>query len=177
MEFASLMKLKTLITTAFLAAATVTSAHAENHGHHHMATPAQQNIVEIAATNDSFKTLTAAVTAAGLADTLQGAGPFTVFAPTDAAFAALPAGTLENLLKPENKQQLAAILTYHVVPGAVMAQDVVGLSEAATVHGNSLAISVIDGAVVIDDARVVSTDIKASNGVIHVIDKVMLPKS
>ncbi|MDA0226148.1 MAG: fasciclin domain-containing protein [Proteobacteria bacterium] len=155
----------------------MTTVHADNHGNHHAVTPAAQNIVEIAAANGDFKTLTAAVTAAGLADTLQGDGPFTVFAPNDAAFAALPAGTLDSLLKPENKDQLVAILTYHVVPGAVMAKDVVGLSEATTVHGNALAVSATDGAVTVDGARVLATDIKASNGVIHVIDRVMLPKS
>jgi len=170
------MNIKTLISTALLAFS-MQSVHAGDHGSHHTVAPASQNIVEIAAANDNFKTLTAAVTAAGLADTLQGDGPFTVFAPTDAAFAALPAGTLDKLLKPENKAQLVAILTYHVVPGAVMAKDVAGLSEAATVHGNNLALSATDGTVMVDDARVVAVDIAATNGVIHVIDKVMLPKS
>lgn len=170
------MNIKTLISTALLAFSMQT-VHAGDHGSHHTVAPASQNIVEIAAANDNFKTLTAAVTAAGLADTLQGDGPFTVFAPTDAAFAALPAGTLDKLLKPENKAQLVAILTYHVVPGAVMAKDVAGLSEAATVHGNNLALSATDGTVMVDDARVVAVDIAATNGVIHVIDKVMLPKS
>lgn len=170
------MNIKTLISTALLAFSMQT-VHAGDHGSHHTMAPAAQNIVEIAAANDNFKTLTAAVTAAGLADTLQGDGPFTVFAPTDAAFAALPAGTLDNLLKPENKAQLVAILTYHVVPGAVMAKDVAGLSEAATVHGDNLALSATDGTVMVDDARVVAVDIAATNGVIHVIDKVMLPKS
>jgi uncharacterized surface protein with fasciclin (FAS1) repeats len=171
------MTVKTLISTALLAAVSMTTVHADNHGNHHAATPAAQDIVEIAATNEDFTTLVAAVSAAGLAGTLQGDGSFTVFAPNDAAFAALPAGPVEKPLKPENKAQLVAILTYHVVPGAVMAKDVVGLSEAATVHGNNLSVSANDGAVMIDGARVLAVDIKALNGVIHVVDKVMLPKS
>ncbi len=108
-------------------------------------------------------------------DTLKGPGPFTVFAPTDAAFAKLPPGTIEDLLKPENKQKLAAILTYHVVPGKVMAADVVKLNTAKTVSGQSLTIRSGATGVMVDDARVVQTDIRTSNGVIHVIDSVMLP--
>lgn len=155
---------------------TVAPAFADGHGAHHAA-KAPQNIVEIAASNESFETLLAAVKAAGLAETLQGEGPFTVFAPTDDAFAALPAGTLESLLKPENKDQLVAILTYHVVPGAVTSTQVAGLSEAATVQGSKVSVSASNGAVMIDAARVVQADIEASNGIIHVIDKVILPKS
>ena len=133
--------------------------------------------MEIAAANDNFETSVAAITAAGFAETIQGDGPFTVFAPTDDAFAALPAGTLESLLKPENKGQLVAILTYHVVHGAVMAKDVVGLSEAATVQGTNITVTTNDSGVMVDGARVVTTDIEASNGVIHIIDKVILPQS
>jgi uncharacterized surface protein with fasciclin (FAS1) repeats len=118
----------------------------------------------------------AAVQAAGLVETLKSEGPFTVFAPTDAAFAKLPAGTVENLLKPENKDKLVAILTYHVVPGKVMAADVVKLTEAKTVQGNSAKVKVEDGAVMIDGAKVVKTDIVCGNGVIHVIDTVILPE-
>jgi uncharacterized surface protein with fasciclin (FAS1) repeats len=109
-------------------------------------------------------------------ETLSGKGPFTVFAPTNEAFAKLPEGTLEDLLKPENKEKLIAILTYHVVPGSVMAKDVVKLTEAKTVQGSKAKIKVKDGTVMIDKAKVVATDVKSSNGVIHVIDKVILPK-
>lgn len=137
--------------------------------------PTHQNIVEIAAGNENFSTLVAAVKAAGLADTLQSKGPFTVFAPTNAAFARLPEGTVENLLKPENKEQLIAVLTYHVVPGKVMASDVVNLSSAKTVNGKTAEITVSKGGVMVDRAKVVKTDIEATNGVIHVIDSVILP--
>ena len=135
----------------------------------------KKDIVAIAAGDERFKTLVAAVTAAGLVETLQGEGPFTVFAPTDEAFAKLPAGTIEELLKPENKQKLVDILTYHVVAGKVMAADVVTLSEAETVLGQKVTIKVEDGKVYINDAQVILTDIEASNGVIHVIDTVILP--
>jgi uncharacterized surface protein with fasciclin (FAS1) repeats len=137
---------------------------------------AAADIVDTAVAAGDFKTLATALQAAGLIDTLKGKGPFTVFAPTDAAFAKLPPGTLENLLKPENKAKLAGILTYHVVPGKVMAADVVKLTEAKTVQGQSAKIAVKDGKVSIDGANVVKTDIAASNGVIHVIDAVILPK-
>jgi uncharacterized surface protein with fasciclin (FAS1) repeats len=123
-----------------------------------------------------FNTLVAAVKAAGLVDALKGPGPFTVFAPTDEAFAKLPAGTLENPLKPENKEQLKTILTYHVVAGEVMAKDVVKLHSAKTLEGGSLAIKAGDGRVMVGKARVTKTDIAASNGVIHVIDMVLLPE-
>lgn len=136
---------------------------------------AAQDIVATAAAAGSFKTLTAALQAAGLVETLKGAGPFTVFAPTDAAFAKLPAGTVESLLRPENKARLVAILTYHVVPGQVMAAQVATLKSATTVNGKSLAISVRGGAVMVYNARVVKTDIVCSNGVIHVIDTVVMP--
>ncbi len=140
-------------------------------------TPAPQTIVDIAVADGRFTTLVAAVQAAGLVETLAGEGPFTVFAPTDEAFAKLPAGTLEELLKPENKQQLTDILLYHVVPGKVMAADVVNLSEAETALGEKVSIKVEDGKVFINDAQVILTDIEASNGVIHVIDTVILPPS
>lgn len=134
-----------------------------------------QDIVAVASSAGSFNTLVTAVQAAGLADTLRGPGPFTVFAPTDEAFAKLPAGTLESLLKPENKQKLAGILTYHVVPGKVMAADVKTM-QAGTVNGQKLALKVGNGGVTVNGANVVKTDIAASNGVIHVIDSVVLPQ-
>ena len=134
------------------------------------------DIVDTAVAAGSFNTLVAAVKAAGLVETLKGEGPFTVFAPTDAAFAKLPAGTIENLLKPENKDQLAAILTYHVVSGKVKAKDVVKLTSATTVQGGDVAIMVKDGGVILNgNSNVVTTDIATSNGVIHVIDTVILP--
>jgi uncharacterized surface protein with fasciclin (FAS1) repeats len=123
-----------------------------------------------------FNTLVAAVKAAGLVDTLKGPGPFTVFAPTDEAFAKLPPGTLESLLKPENKAKLQKILTYHVVAGKVLAADVMKLSSAKTVEGENVAINMQNGGVTVDNAHITKTDITASNGVIHVIDTVMLPK-
>ncbi len=136
----------------------------------------KKDIVDTAVAAGSFTTLVAAVKAAGLAETLKGDGPFTVFAPTDEAFAKLPAGTIENLLKPENKDQLAAILTYHVVSGKVKAKDVVNLTEATTVQGGNVDITVTDAGVVLNgNSNVVKTDIKTSNGVIHVIDTVILP--
>jgi len=136
---------------------------------------AKSTIVETAVAAGSFKTLVAAVQAAGLVETLNGAGPFTVFAPTDEAFAKLPAGTLEMLLKPENKAKLASILTYHVVPGAVKAADVVKLKTAGSVNGQRVDIKVDGGKVTVDGANVVTTDIACSNGVIHVIDTLILP--
>ncbi len=135
-----------------------------------------KDIVETAVAAGQFKTLAAALQAAGLVETLKGAGPFTVFAPTDAAFAKLPAGTVESLLKPENKAKLTAILTYHVVPGKVMAADVVKLTDAKTVQGGSVKVMAMGGKVMIDNANVATTDISASNGVIHVIDTVLMPK-
>ena len=137
---------------------------------------ATKNIVETAIAAGSFKTLATALTAAGLVDTLKGTGPFTVFAPTDEAFAKLPAGTLQDLLKPENKEKLAAILTYHVVPGQVMAAQVSKMASAKTVNGKSAAIKVSSGSVMVDGSKVIKTDILCSNGVIHVIDSVMLPQ-
>ena len=140
-----------------------------------VAKPAGKDIVDTAVGAGSFKTLVAAVQAAGLVETLKGKGPFTVFAPTDEAFAKLPKGTVETLLKPENKAKLQAILTYHVVSGSVMAADVVKLTGAVTVQGQQVDIAVKDGKVTVDGANVVKTDIACSNGVIHVIDSVILP--
>ena len=134
-----------------------------------------KDIVGTAVAAGNFKTLATALQAAGLVETLKGTGPFTVFAPTDAAFAKLPAGTLEDLLKPENKQKLISILTYHVVAGKVMAKDVVKMSEAKTLNGKELKIMVKDGKVMVDGAHVTKTDIQCSNGVIHVIDSVLMP--
>ena len=134
-----------------------------------------KDIVDTAVSAGSFKTLVAAVKAADLVKTLKGKGPFTVFAPTDAAFAKLPKGTIATLLKPENKKKLQSILTYHVVSGNVMAKDVVKLSSAKTVNGKSVKIQVKNGKVYVDGAQVVKTDIKCANGVIHVIDAVILP--
>ena len=136
-----------------------------------------KDIVDTAVAAGSFKTLAAALQAAGLVDTLKGAGPFTVFAPTDAAFAKLPAGTVEELLKPENKAKLVAVLTYHVVPGKVMAAQAATLSSAKTVNGAALAIRAMGGRVMVDEATVTTADVAATNGVIHVIDTVMLPKA
>jgi uncharacterized surface protein with fasciclin (FAS1) repeats len=135
----------------------------------------EKDIVDTAVSAGNFTTLVAAVQAAGLVDTLKSEGPFTVFAPTDAAFAALPAGTVENLLKPENKDQLIAVLTYHVIPGKVMSGDIAGKSlEVKTVQGSMVDVNATDG-VMVDGATVVTADIETSNGVIHVIDQVILP--
>src|SRR4051794_25252704 len=136
----------------------------------------KKDIVETAVGAGNFKTLAAALQAAGLVDTLKGTGPFTVFAPTDEAFAKLPAGTVEDLLKPENKQKLISILTYHVVPGAVTSGGVAKLHEAKTVNGQEVKIMAEDGKVMVGDATVTKADIECSNGVIHVIDTVLLPQ-
>jgi uncharacterized surface protein with fasciclin (FAS1) repeats len=158
--------IRILTLTAIVAASTfVGVAHAE---------PKAKDIVAVASGNGSFNTLVAAVKAAGLVETLQGPGPFTVFAPTDEAFAKLPKGTVEDLLKPENKAKLVSILTYHVVAGKVMAADVKTM-KAKTVNGQSLDVKVSDGVVTVDNAKVVKTDVAAINGVIHVIDTVVLP--
>lgn len=147
----------------------IVSANAGSHGD-------KKDIVDTAAEAGSFNTLVAAVQAAGLVETLKGTGPFTVFAPTDEAFGKLPEGTVEGLLKPENKDKLVAILTYHVVPAKVTAAEVVKLDSAKTVNGNELVISAKDGTVLIDKATVVKPDVMASNGVIHVIDTVLIPQ-
>ena len=135
-----------------------------------------KDIVDTAVAAGSFKTLAKALQAADLVTTLKGAGPFTVFAPTDEAFAALPAGTIENLLKPENKAKLRRILTYHVVAGNVTAADAVKLPSAKAVSGDTIVIAARGGVVTVNNARVVKTDIVATNGIIHVIDAVVLPK-
>ncbi|MGJ8531555.1 MAG: fasciclin domain-containing protein [Alphaproteobacteria bacterium] len=160
------MKLFKTVLAGIFALAFSASVHAAGHS---------KDIVDTAVDAGSFETLVAAVTAADLVDTLKGEGPFTVFAPTDEAFAALPAGTVEDLLKPENKDKLIAVLTYHVLPGKVMAADIAGKKMmAATVQGSEIDVNAMDG-VMINDATVVTADIEASNGVIHVIDKVLLP--
>lgn len=157
-------------TTLALVATTMMAAPAIADGH------MSKDIVDTAVAADNFETLVAAVQAADLVETLKGDGPFTVFAPTDAAFAALPEGTLETLLEPGNKDQLTAILTYHVVPGAVMSGDLTDGMEAGTVQGEDITVDLSDG-VQVEGASVVQADIEASNGVIHVIDQVILPPS
>ena len=162
------MKTKTLAAAILLVFLTSTALFASSH--------TKKDIVDTAVSAGSFNTLVAAVQAAGLAETLKGEGPFTVFAPTDDAFAKLPAGTLDDLLKPENKEKLAAILTYHVVSGKVMAKDVMTMKEAKTVNGQNVMVSMQADTVMIDNAKVVQADVECSNGVIHVIDSVILPK-
>ena len=152
---------------ALTAAASLLSAPAFADGH-------TKDIVDTAVAAGNFTTLAAALTAAGLVETLKGPGPFTVFAPTDAAFAALPAGTVEDLLKPENKDKLIAVLTYHVVPGAVMAKDLTEGMMAKTVNGAEVTIT-LEGGAKVNGAVISTADIAASNGVIHVIDSVILP--
>ena len=144
--------------------------------HKQMSPWAKNDIVDTAVSAGDFNTLVAAVKAVGLVGTLKGEGPFTVFAPTDEAFGKLPHGTLDDLLKPQNKHKLVSILTYHVVPGKVMAADVVKLSHAKTVNGQSLSIKTYGSTVKVDNANVIKTDIGCSNGVIHVIDAVVLPR-
>jgi len=161
---------KGLLTGSLIAILGMYNAFADHHGE-----MASKDIVDTAIDAGQFSTLVAAVDAAGLVETLKSDGPFTVFAPTDEAFAALPAGTVENLLLPENKDQLVAVLTYHVVPGKVMSSDIAGQSlNVASVQGSELAIDATDG-VTVDGANVVMADIETSNGVIHVIDQVVLP--
>jgi len=164
--------LKKFITTLSILVASFTFMSSANADHHGM----KKDIVEVASESGSFNTLVAAVKAAGLVETLQGEGPFTVFAPTDEAFAKLPEGTVEMLLKPENKDKLVSILTYHVVAGKVMAADVMKVDSATTVQGQKVMVKVVGDKVMIDDAHVVSADVKASNGVIHAIDSVLMPK-
>jgi len=145
-------------------------------GHHETHEAKGSDIVDTAVGAGDFNTLAAALTAADLVGTLKGEGPFTVFAPTDEAFAALPPGTVESLLKPENKDQLIAILSYHVVSGEVSSAEVVKLTEAQTLNGQNVSISSSYGKVKVDGATVIVADVEASNGVIHVIDRVILPK-
>ena len=160
--------MRTLVFATLAALAVVTGAP--------RAAAADKDIVDTAVAAGSFTTLAKALQAAGLVQTLKGDGPFTVFAPTDEAFAKLPAGTLDDLLKPENKAKLQRILTYPVVPGKVMAADVVKLQSAKTASGDALSVAANGGTVRVGGARVVKTDIAATNGVIHVIDTVLLPK-
>ncbi len=155
------------LAAAVLTLGLTTGAFADHH---------QKDIVDTAVEAGSFNTLVAAVKAAGLVDALKAEGPLTVFAPTDEAFAKLPEGAVADLLKPENKAKLAAILTYHVVAGKVTAADVVKLDKAATLQGEDVAITTSGGAVMVGDANVVKTDIMTSNGVIHVIDAVLMPQ-
>ncbi len=161
----------TLIIAAVLAFPMASAFAGYGQGH----AKSQPDIVDTAINAGSFETLVAAIKAAGLAETLKGDGPFTVFAPTDEAFAKLPKGTLEDLLKPENKDKLTQILTYHVVPGKVLAEDVINLELAKTVNGKNLTIRLDNQKVLIDNANVIKTDIVTANGVIHVIDTVVLP--
>ena len=169
----TMIKKSLLMIPAMLALSLFNVAHAGHHeGGHSNTGP---SIVELAAGNDDLSTLVAAVKAAGLVGVLSGDGPYTVFAPTNAAFAKLPEGTVESLLKPENKDQLTAILTYHVVSGKVKAADVVKLDSAKTVEGSSVTITATDAGVKVDAANVIMTDIAASNGVVHVIDSVLMP--
>ena len=160
-----------LTKIASLAAAAATVAVITGHA----ARAAEADIVDTAVANGNFTTLAAALEAAGLVETLKGEGPFTVFAPTDAAFAKLPDGTVATLLEPENKDQLTAILTYHVVQGEVTADEVSGMSEAKTVNGKMLKVDASGGTVKLNDATVVTADVMATNGVIHVVDTVLLP--
>jgi len=161
--------MKTMLTFTSLALVGMMTATSPVRAQH------TKDIVDTAVAAGSFTTLAKALTAADLVATLKGPGPFTVFAPTDEAFAKLPAGTLENLLKPENKAMLRRVLTYHVVRGKVMAADVVKLSSAKAVSGDLLSINESGATVMVNSSRVVSTDIAASNGVIHVVDTVLLP--
>jgi uncharacterized surface protein with fasciclin (FAS1) repeats len=167
-----------LAAAALMASGAFMTAHAGSpSGQAAMAQPASGDIVDVASGNGDFDTLVAAVKAAGLVDTLKGDGPFTVFAPTDAAFAALPPGTLDNLLKPENRDQLTRILTFHVVPGRVTSDQLAGKqTQAGTAAGQALNIDASGSGVMVQQATVTAADIPASNGVIHVIDSVLLPQ-
>ena len=165
----SKMKISTVAAFAAVLLLLITDVYAGNYG------KKQSDIVDTAVAAGSFNTLAAALEAGGLVETLKADGPYTVFAPTDEAFAKLPEGTLEMLLLPENKDKLVKILTYHVVAGKVTAAEVVTLQTATTANGSDVAIRVVDDTVFINDSRVVATDIGASNGVIHVVDTVILP--
>jgi uncharacterized surface protein with fasciclin (FAS1) repeats len=169
------------VAGAFVGAASAGASDSGRTRAQHAAAPAapqaagQKDIVDTAVAAGQFKTLAAALSAAGLVDTLKGDGPFTVFAPTDAAFAKLPAGTVESLLKPENKEKLKAVLTYHVVPAKALAADFKDGEPVKTVNGKDITPSISGGKVMVGDANVVKADVAASNGVIHVIDAVLLP--
>jgi uncharacterized surface protein with fasciclin (FAS1) repeats len=158
--------LRQIVAAAAISVAMVAVSHAEEKG---------ADIVDTAISAGQFTTLAKALQAAGLVDTLKGSGPFTVFAPTDAAFAKLPAGTVESLLKPENKEKLKGILTYHVVPGAVKAAQVTTMTSAKTVNGDTVVFKAQNNTVKVDEANVVKADVVASNGVIHVVDTVLMP--
>ncbi len=158
------------------AAAAVMTAGIATAGSYNSSKKMSDDIVDVAVANGSFTTLAAALEAAGLVDTLKSDGPFTVFAPTDAAFAKLPDGTVESLLQPENKDKLVSILTYHVVAQEVPASAVVGLDSATTVNGQDVDITLDGKTVMVDNAKVIKTDVNASNGVIHVIDSVIMPE-
>lgn len=164
-----------LLASALVAGLGTSVALAGSCGGSSKAHESKADVVDTAIAAGDFTTLVAAVQAAGLVDVLKGDGPFTVFAPTDEAFGKLPAGTVDDLLKPENKDQLVSILTYHVVPGKITAEEVVKLTSASTVQGQSATIQVEGDVVMIDGAKVVKTDIETSNGIIHVIDSVILP--
>jgi uncharacterized surface protein with fasciclin (FAS1) repeats len=170
-------KLMTAVVAAALVGGATAAMAGGTCGSKAKASACSADIVDTAVSAGTFNTLVAAVKAAGLVETLKGDGPFTVFAPTDEAFAKLPAGTVEDLLKPENLEKLKAILTYHVVPGKVNSGDVAALSSAKTVQGGSVTVKVDGGTVSIDNAKVVKADIMTSNGIIHVIDTVILPKA
>ncbi len=175
--------MKFLSIAAAVAVAAASTAYAcdtcgckdAKHDHATAGADHKHDIVDTAVEAEGFTTLVAAVKAAGLVDVLKGDGPFTVFAPNDEAFAKVDKETIASLLKPENKEKLTAILTYHVVPGKVLAKDVVGLTSAETVNGKKAAISVSGGEVSVAGAKVIATDIECTNGVIHVIDSVMMP--
>jgi uncharacterized surface protein with fasciclin (FAS1) repeats len=162
--------MKNRIRIAALAAAVALVATGVAHAG---STPA--TVVDVATSSGSFKTLVAALKAAGLVETLQGAGPFTVFAPTDEAFAKLPAGTVESLLEPANREKLIAVLTYHVVPGKVTSEQAAKLDGATTVQGSRLPIVPAEGGLTVGGARVVTADLEAGNGIVHVVDAVLLP--
>ncbi len=165
-----LFNFKTMLIIVFTSLAISATASANHHKN-------GKDIVDVAASNPDFSTLVAALKAADLVEALKGEGPLTVFAPTNAAFDKLPDGTIESLLKPENKDTLVGILTYHVVSGKVMAADVVKVDSATSLQGQDIMVKVNGDTVMVDDATVTATDIKASNGVIHVIDSVLMPKS
>lgn len=164
--------MRKLLNVAVLVAFFVTSAFTTNKN---TSTVAENDIVDLAVQTDFLSTLVAAVQAGDLVDVLKGDGPFTVFAPTNDAFAKLPAGTVENLLKPENKAQLVAVLTYHVVPGKVYSKDLKNGMKAKTAQGSEITITLKDGKAMVNNATVTAADIEASNGVVHVIDTVILP--
>lgn len=163
---------RTRTLTAAAAALLLAAPLAAQQHHAAMRSP---TIVQVARDAGSFSTLLAAVEAAGLTETLMGDGPFTVFAPTNEAFAKLPKGTIETLLRPENREQLKAILTYHVVPGRISAEEAIMAKKARSVEGSSLRVGITDGALRVNSTRITTADVRASNGVIHVIDEVLLP--